>query len=79
MHVCTVVRRVRLVHLACRSQVGLPSTADGGDAGLEWVPANAEALPFDDASVDGYTVAFGIRNVTHMDRALAEAHRVGTA
>ena len=40
------------------------------------MPANAEALPFDDDSVDGYTIAFGIRNVTHIDRALAEAHRV---
>jgi hypothetical protein len=40
------------------------------------VPANAEALPFDDASVDGYTIAFGIRNVTHIDRALSEAQRV---
>jgi demethylmenaquinone methyltransferase / 2-methoxy-6-polyprenyl-1,4-benzoquinol methylase len=37
---------------------------------------NAEALPFPDKSFDGYTVAFGIRNVTHIDRALAEAYRV---
>jgi demethylmenaquinone methyltransferase/2-methoxy-6-polyprenyl-1,4-benzoquinol methylase len=38
--------------------------------------ANAEALPFQDKSFDGYTIAFGIRNVTHIDRALAEAYRV---
>jgi demethylmenaquinone methyltransferase/2-methoxy-6-polyprenyl-1,4-benzoquinol methylase len=37
---------------------------------------NAEALPFSDKSFDGYTIAFGIRNVTHIDRALAEAYRV---
>jgi demethylmenaquinone methyltransferase/2-methoxy-6-polyprenyl-1,4-benzoquinol methylase len=37
---------------------------------------NAEALPFPDKSFDAYTIAFGIRNVTHIDRALAEAHRV---
>jgi len=37
---------------------------------------NAEALPFPDASFDAYTIAFGIRNVTHIDRALAEAFRV---
>jgi demethylmenaquinone methyltransferase/2-methoxy-6-polyprenyl-1,4-benzoquinol methylase len=37
---------------------------------------NAEALPFPDKSFDGYTIAFGIRNVTHIDRALAEAFRV---
>ena len=29
-----------------------------------------------DASFDAYTIAFGIRNVTHIDSALAEAHRV---
>ena len=37
---------------------------------------NAEALPFPDKSFDAYTVAFGIRNVTHIDTALAEAYRV---
>ena len=38
--------------------------------------ANAEALPFRDKSFDAYTIAFGIRNVTHIDRALSEAYRV---
>ena len=38
--------------------------------------ANAEALPFPDKCFDGYTIAFGIRNVTHIDKALAEAYRV---
>lgn len=37
---------------------------------------NAETLGFPDKSFDGYTIAFGIRNVTHIDRALAEAYRV---
>jgi demethylmenaquinone methyltransferase/2-methoxy-6-polyprenyl-1,4-benzoquinol methylase len=40
------------------------------------VEGNAEALPFADASFDAYTIAFGIRNVTHIDRALTEAFRV---
>jgi len=40
------------------------------------VAGNAEALPFPDKSFDAYTIAFGIRNVTHIDRALAEAFRV---
>ena len=44
--------------------------------GLDWICGNAEALPFADHSFDAATVAFGIRNVTRMDRALAEAHRV---
>ena len=38
--------------------------------------ADAQALPFDDASFDGYTIAFGIRNVPRIELALAEAHRV---
>jgi demethylmenaquinone methyltransferase/2-methoxy-6-polyprenyl-1,4-benzoquinol methylase len=38
--------------------------------------ANAEALPFPDKTFDAYTIAFGIRNVTHIDTALAEARRV---
>jgi demethylmenaquinone methyltransferase/2-methoxy-6-polyprenyl-1,4-benzoquinol methylase len=44
--------------------------------GLAWAEENAEALSFADNSFDTYTIAFGIRNVTHIDRALAEAHRV---
>jgi len=40
------------------------------------VLGNAESLPFADRSFDAYTVAFGIRNVTRIDQALAEAFRV---
>ncbi len=43
---------------------------------VRFVEANAEELPFEDASFDAYTIAFGIRNVPRIDRALAEAHRV---
>lgn len=43
---------------------------------IEFVEANAEKLPFPDKSFDAYTVAFGIRNVPHIDVALAEAYRV---
>lgn len=43
---------------------------------LEWVTADARQLPFDDCSFDVYTIAFGLRNVTKIDEALAEAHRV---
>ncbi|MDX2113464.1 MAG: class I SAM-dependent methyltransferase [Alphaproteobacteria bacterium] len=45
-------------------------------SGLEWICCDAETLPFPDHHFDAYTIAFGIRNVTHIDRALAEAHRV---
>ncbi len=37
---------------------------------------NAEALAFPDKTFDAYTIAFGIRNVTHIDQALKEAYRV---
>lgn len=43
---------------------------------VRFVEANAEALPFEDGRFDGYTVAFGIRNVPRLDAALAEAFRV---
>lgn len=48
----------------------------GFDAKLEFVQANAEALPFPDASFDAYTIAFGIRNVPRIEAALSEAFRV---
>lgn len=44
--------------------------------GIDWAVGDAEALPFGDAGMDAYTIAFGLRNVTHIDRALAEARRV---
>ncbi len=43
---------------------------------IDFVEANAEALPYDDDSFDAYTVAFGIRNVPRIDVALSEAYRV---
>lgn len=44
--------------------------------GLEWLQVNAEALPFASGQFDHVTIAFGLRNVTWRDRALAEMHRV---
>ena len=42
----------------------------------EWVCGDAEHLPFESGTFDLYTIAFGIRNCTRVDRVLAEAHRV---
>lgn len=50
--------------------------ADGLAGRCTFTVGNAEALAFPDCSFDAYTIAFGIRNVTHIDRALAEAYRV---
>jgi ubiquinone/menaquinone biosynthesis C-methylase UbiE len=47
-----------------------------GAGGLRWVVGDAEQLPFQDSCVDAYTIAFGIRNVTRIERALQEAYRV---
>jgi demethylmenaquinone methyltransferase/2-methoxy-6-polyprenyl-1,4-benzoquinol methylase len=43
---------------------------------LHWVVGDAMALPFPDNSFDRYTISFGIRNVTRIPDALAEAFRV---
>ena len=43
---------------------------------LDWVVGDAMALPFADATFDSYTISFGIRNVTRITDALAEAYRV---
>jgi len=56
--------------------VGMERAAKKGIQGLTWSPQNAETLTFADRSFDAYTIAFGIRNVTRIDAALAEAHRV---
>jgi demethylmenaquinone methyltransferase/2-methoxy-6-polyprenyl-1,4-benzoquinol methylase len=45
-------------------------------AQVSFVEANAEELPFPDENFDAYTIAFGIRNVPRIEKALAEAHRV---
>ena len=47
-----------------------------GEGAITWTVGDAEALPIPDASVDAYTIAFGIRNETHIDKALSEARRV---
>ncbi len=45
-------------------------------AGPHWVCADAESLPLPDRSMDAVTIAFGLRNVTRIEHALAEARRV---
>ncbi|WP_420136585.1 class I SAM-dependent methyltransferase [Sphingomonas sp.] len=57
-------------------EVGEQRALKKGLTDLAWSVQNAETLSFADATFDAYTIAFGIRNVTHIDRALAEAHRV---
>jgi demethylmenaquinone methyltransferase/2-methoxy-6-polyprenyl-1,4-benzoquinol methylase len=56
--------------------VGIERAMKRGIDGLVWSRQNAEALAYPPLNFDAYTIAFGIRNVTHIDRALAEAFRV---
>jgi demethylmenaquinone methyltransferase / 2-methoxy-6-polyprenyl-1,4-benzoquinol methylase len=46
------------------------------DDRVSFVEGNAEELCFANSSFDAYTIAFGIRNVPRIDRALHEAYRV---
>jgi demethylmenaquinone methyltransferase / 2-methoxy-6-polyprenyl-1,4-benzoquinol methylase len=57
-------------------RVGIERAAKRGIDSLIWTEQNAERLSFADARFDAYTIAFGIRNVTDIPAALAEAHRV---
>lgn len=58
-------------------QVGTSRAARRGHGeAIDFVEANAEELPFGDGEFDAYTIAFGIRNVPRIDKALAEAFRV---
>lgn len=43
---------------------------------VTWAAGTGEAMPFADDSVDTLTIAFGIRNVTSLERALGEIRRV---
>jgi ubiquinone/menaquinone biosynthesis methyltransferase len=62
---------------AAMLEVGRDRATDKGWIdGFEWITGNAEDLPFPDNHFDIYTIAFGLRNVTHIDKALKEAHRV---
>lgn len=56
--------------------VGIERALERGESGLVWSRQNAEQLSYPARMFDAYTIAFGIRNVTRIDRALAEAHRV---
>jgi len=56
--------------------VGIDRAIRRGEDRLVWSCQDAESLKFPDRTFDAYTIAFGIRNVTHIDAALAEAYRV---
>ena len=57
-------------------EVGKQRAAERGIDGLAWQVEDAQSLSFEPRSFDAYTIAFGIRNVTDIPAALAEAYRV---
>lgn len=56
--------------------VGVERAMERGIDGLVWSCQNAEQLSYPSSTFDAYTIAFGIRNVTDIPKALREAHRV---
>jgi len=62
-------------------QIGIDRAKEKGldkllDPSISWVVGDAESLPLSNDSIDAYTIAFGIRNCTHIDKVVKEAHRV---
>lgn len=56
--------------------VGIERAMARGIDTLVWSRQDAAALTFPDRAFDAYTIAFGIRNVTRIEDALTQAHRV---
>jgi demethylmenaquinone methyltransferase/2-methoxy-6-polyprenyl-1,4-benzoquinol methylase len=84
-------RFLRMAEAARRRRGGAPTTvavvdynprmiaaglARGGAGDILWAVGDAQALPLPDAAAHGYCIAFGLRNVTDIPRALREARRV---
>ncbi len=59
-------------------QARAPEFGYGPESGhIDWFEGNAEQLSqIADESMDAYTIAFGIRNCTHIDQVLKQAYRV---
>ena len=63
--------------MVCDPSLGMMHQGRGrGGDGIAWLGGEGESLPVADGVLDAVTIAFGIRNVTHMDTALREALRV---
>lgn len=56
--------------------VGADRAEKKGLSHIDFMEGNAEELPFEPNTFDAYTIAFGIRNVPQIDKALSEAYRV---
>lgn len=66
----------RVIVLDYNAEMILAGVEKGGEPEMTWTVGDAMALPLPDASVDAYSISFGIRNVADIPQALAEARRV---
>lgn len=65
-----------VIVLDYNAEMILAGVEKGGEPEMSWSVGDAMALPLPDASVDAYSISFGIRNVADVDQALREARRV---
>ena len=66
----------RVIVLDYNQEMIRAGIARGSEGGIEWGVGDAQRLPLKDAAADAYCIAFGLRNVTDIASALAEARRV---
>ena len=66
----------QVIVLDYNAEMILAGVEKGGEPEMIWSVGDAQSLPLPDASVDAYSISFGIRNVAHIPTALAEARRV---
>ncbi|MEP6966687.1 MAG: class I SAM-dependent methyltransferase [Pseudomonadota bacterium] len=69
-------RGPRIVVVDYNARMVRAGLARGGDPAIAWVVGDAQNLPLPDAGADAYCIAFGLRNVADVPRALGEARRV---
>ena len=65
-----------VIVLDYNAEMILAGVEKGGEPEMSWTVGDAMALPLPDASVDAYSISFGIRNVADVPGALREARRV---
>ena len=65
-----------VIVLDYNAEMILAGVEKGGEPEMSWTVGDAMALPLPDASVDAYSISFGIRNVADVPVALREARRV---
>jgi demethylmenaquinone methyltransferase/2-methoxy-6-polyprenyl-1,4-benzoquinol methylase len=65
-----------IVVIDYNAEMIMAGRARGEEAEIAWAVGDAQGLPLPDACADAYSIGFGLRNVTDIPAALAEARRV---